>query len=201
MTLTDAQKETLEVYSRALFEWNQSIRLTGFRTLNEIREKLIDESVLVAQYFKIGEQSSPIVDFGSGNGVPGVVFAILNPDLRIALVDRKSKKRSFLTYLVGLLDLTNVSIFSDLNKSIDQFSGNNEIALWMKGISIESLQDALKYRKNALPLQIHIYKFGSLDQNKDCNHIRLHVIKCPDEKKQPFKSVEISECDYRSRTD
>jgi 16S rRNA (guanine527-N7)-methyltransferase len=199
MTPPDIQNETLEAYARALFEWNQSIRLTGYRTLNKIRENLIDESVLVSRHFRVSEQSFPIVDFGSGNGAPGVVFAILNPDLPVALVDRKSKKRSFLVYLVGLLDLKCVSIFSDLNEAIDHFSNNNEIALWMKGISVESLQDALKYRKTALPLQIHIYKFGSLDQNNDCNRIRLHVIKCPDENKKPFKRVEISECDYRPR--
>ena len=101
MTPTVFQKNLLETYARALFDWNQAIRLTGYRTLKEIREKLIDESLFVAQFFKIGETSLPIVDFGSGNGTPGIVFSILNPVLPVALVDRKRKKRSFLSYLVG----------------------------------------------------------------------------------------------------
>ncbi len=200
MTLTHAQKNLLETYARTLFDWNQSIRLTGYRSLKEIRDKLIGESVRVAQFFRIGETVLPIVDFGSGNGTPGVVFSILNPDLPVALVDRKRKKRSFLIYLVGLLDLKNVLIFSDLNEAIDHFSGNNEIALWMKGISVESLQDALKHRNTPLPVQIHMFKFGSLDQNKDCNRICLHVITCPDERRQSFMTIDISECDYRPGT-
>lgn len=198
--LSDFQKTLLDEYAAALFEWNRSIRLTGYRTLEDIRTRLIDESVSVGEYFRIQDQVEPVIDFGSGNGAPGIVFSILNPSLPIALVDRKSKKRSFLTFLAGRLKRSNAYIYSDLNDAIDRFSDSDAISLWMKGISIESLEDALSRRQNRPIGHIHVYKFGTLDREKDCNHIRLHAIKCPDDERWNEKRVVISECDYRPKT-
>jgi 16S rRNA (guanine527-N7)-methyltransferase len=197
--LSKLQRTLLDEYAKILTEWNRSIRLTGYRTLEDIRTRLIDESVSVGKYFKIQDQDKPVIDFGSGNGAPGIVFSIINPSLPIALVDRKSKKRSFLTYLVGRLGLLNVSIFPDLNDAINRYSDFDAISLWMKGISIESLEKALSQRKKGAIENFHVFKFGILDRKEDCNHIRLHAIKCSEQENQKDIQVVISECDYRPK--
>lgn len=46
-----------------------------------------------------------VIDLGSGGGDPGLVIAITRPDLRITLVDRRSKRTDFLVRMVGRLGL------------------------------------------------------------------------------------------------
>ena len=41
-----------------------------------------------------------VIDLGSGGGDPGLVIAIARPDLRITLVDRRSKRTDFLVRMV-----------------------------------------------------------------------------------------------------
>jgi 16S rRNA (guanine527-N7)-methyltransferase len=43
-----------------------------------------------------------IVDIGSGGGVPGLVFAILRPDLHVVLVDADRRSAAFLTHVVAV---------------------------------------------------------------------------------------------------
>jgi 16S rRNA (guanine527-N7)-methyltransferase len=47
-----------------------------------------------------------VVDLGSGGGVPGLVIAHDRPDLRVTLLDRRSKRTDFLARVVRRLDWT-----------------------------------------------------------------------------------------------
>ena len=53
---------------------------------------------------------SKVVDIGSGGGVPGVVIAILRPDLSVTLIDSDRRKTGFLTHVAGLLRLPGVTV-------------------------------------------------------------------------------------------
>ena len=57
-------------------------------------------------------------DFGSGAGFPGVVFAVLYPQIQVVLVETDQKKCEFLNHLISLLKLKNVTVE---NKSIEAF--------------------------------------------------------------------------------
>lgn len=62
----------------------------------EVRKNLVD--------------GAPLYDFGSGNGIPGLVFGILYPEIKVILVDRDQKKLEFCKHVASVLGLTNVSI-------------------------------------------------------------------------------------------
>lgn len=47
-----------------------------------------------------------VIDLGSGGGVPGLVVAWDRPDLRVTLVDRRSKRTDHLQRLTGRLQLS-----------------------------------------------------------------------------------------------
>ena len=51
-----------------------------------------------------------LVDIGSGGGVPGIVIAILRPDLAVTLIDSDQRKSGFLVHVAGLLRLPNVRV-------------------------------------------------------------------------------------------
>lgn len=71
----------------------------------------------VAESLTLLEAAAPpraaaLIDVGSGAGVPGMVIAIVRPDLRVRLLDSDSRKAGFLAHAAGLLGLSSVSVDS-----------------------------------------------------------------------------------------
>ncbi|MHB1285124.1 MAG: RsmG family class I SAM-dependent methyltransferase [Leptospirales bacterium] len=187
----------LDLYVDLLMEWNQSIRLAGYRSRSDIFRHLVVEPVLASMYFGLEKTLIPMIDFGSGNGSPGIVFALLNPDRRIYLVERKEKKKSFLNYLVGRFNLPFVRVSGDLMEAMSLEDA--PVDLWMKGISMESLRDAFPPSVQTKDLAVHVFKFGSLDQIADCQEIQLHVINSEDFQIHPALLVQVSQCRWSIR--
>ncbi|MES2857431.1 MAG: RsmG family class I SAM-dependent methyltransferase [Bdellovibrionota bacterium] len=53
---------------------------------------------------------APLYDLGSGNGIPGLVFGLLYPEVKVILVDRDQKKLDFCKHIISVLELKNVSV-------------------------------------------------------------------------------------------
>lgn len=51
-----------------------------------------------------------IVDIGSGAGLPGIVLAMLLPDVNVVLVESMARRTAFLTECVNILGLANVDV-------------------------------------------------------------------------------------------
>ena len=82
--------------------------MTGCRTRQEIDELLIGESVLAMlklQKEGIAKAGSTILDFGSGAGIPGLVWAMLNLSIQITSLEVRQKKIAFQKEVVRKLDL------------------------------------------------------------------------------------------------
>jgi 16S rRNA (guanine527-N7)-methyltransferase len=56
------------------------------------------------------ERSVPVVDVGSGAGLPGVALAIARPDLQVHLVEPMARRTAWLSTTVESLGLTNVEV-------------------------------------------------------------------------------------------
>ncbi|MHB8421194.1 MAG: RsmG family class I SAM-dependent methyltransferase [Leptospirales bacterium] len=183
--------DALNLYADLLMEWNQAIRLAGYRTRQEIFRHLVVEPVMAAVYFRVSESPLPLIDFGSGNGSPGVVFSLLHPVRPIFLVERKEKKRSFLNYLVSRLGLSSVRVYADLMEVLTD--DRREFHLWMKGISMISLRNALPPERSPM---VHVFKFGEIDLPGVCQEMMIHVINSEAFRIQPPISVQVSECHW-----
>ncbi len=182
----------LDLYVDLLMEWNQSIRLAGYRNRSEIFRHLVFEPVLAFLHFYWDNPTNPLIDFGSGNGSPGIVFSLLDPGRRICLVERKEKKKSFLNYLAGRFNLPFVHVSGDLREALALENG--PVDLWMKGISMESLRGAFPDDILTKIPPVRIYKFGSLDQIADCQEIQLHVINSGAFQIHPAVLVQVTQC-------
>jgi 16S rRNA (guanine527-N7)-methyltransferase len=53
---------------------------------------------------------STLVDLGSGAGLPGIVLALLLPDVQVILLERMERRAAFLQECVRLLDLRNAQV-------------------------------------------------------------------------------------------
>lgn len=74
-------------------------------------ERLWDRHLLnCAVMAELMPPDAEIIDVGSGAGLPGIVLAIVRPDLSITLLEPLLRRTAFLQECVELLDLPNVTV-------------------------------------------------------------------------------------------
>lgn len=101
------QMEQFYKYMNLLIEWNEKMNLTAIIEPNEIILKHFIDSITILKYIK---DNSTVVDVGTGAGFPGIPLSIMNPKLKITLVDSLNKRLIFLQEVINELDLKNVEL-------------------------------------------------------------------------------------------
>jgi 16S rRNA (guanine527-N7)-methyltransferase len=90
--LDRGQAAALGRYLDLVAAWSPRVNLTGARTPAERVAVLVAPVVAVAPRLDPG----PLLDIGSGNGSPGLVLAILRPDLPATLLEPRQRRWAFL---------------------------------------------------------------------------------------------------------
>ncbi len=101
------QIEQFYKYMNLLIEWNEKMNLTAITEPKEIILKHFIDSITILKYI---DDNSKLVDVGTGAGFPGVPLSIMNPTLKITLVDSLNKRLIFLQEVVKELNLKNIEI-------------------------------------------------------------------------------------------
>ena len=114
----DLDWATLDAYAKELERWNRSIRLVGPKRLDGIRVQIADALLP----FLLARPGFPLLDIGSGAGLPGIPLAIaFRPALSSLPVDSfssaslvcleaQAKRVSFLRHVVRELGLRGVRV-------------------------------------------------------------------------------------------
>jgi 16S rRNA (guanine527-N7)-methyltransferase len=97
-----AQVQLLDRYRQLLWSWNEKMNLTRHTTLEKFVGRDVIDSRELAKLLEPGER---VLDVGTGGGVPGVVMAILRPDLKISLCESTQKKARAVEAMVAELGL------------------------------------------------------------------------------------------------
>jgi len=92
----------LEEYCRRLWDWNEKINLTRHTNFDLFARRDLLDAWHLAKLLNAGED---ILDVGSGGGVPGIVVAILRPDVQVSLCDSVGKKAKVLDDIVEKMKL------------------------------------------------------------------------------------------------
>ena len=95
--LPEDQVAILEVYRRTLWEWNEKLNLTRHLSLKQFVERDIIDSLTIEPFLESGER---VLDVGTGGGVPGMVLAIVRPDLSMTLSESVAKRAAAATGIV-----------------------------------------------------------------------------------------------------
>jgi 16S rRNA (guanine527-N7)-methyltransferase len=104
---THRQLSTLGDYERILEGRGVQLGLVAGSDRDRIRTRHILDCARAAPAC---EGASDAYDLGSGGGLPGIVVAILAPDLRVVLAERRTKRAGFLEWACGELALTNTEV-------------------------------------------------------------------------------------------
>lgn len=100
--LTAEQIEKLAEYCRLLWKWNESLNLTRHTDFDKFVSRDLVDTLELARLIEPGER---VLDIGSGGGVPGIVLAIIRPDLIVTLSESVAKKTRALEDIVMQLGL------------------------------------------------------------------------------------------------
>ncbi len=104
ITLTDKQKEQLEIYKNFLIEYNKHTNLTRIIDENDIYLKHFYDSLTIVKYIDLSSKNT-LLDIGTGAGFPGMVLKIVYPNLEVTLLDSNNKKITFLKQLSEKLNV------------------------------------------------------------------------------------------------
>jgi 16S rRNA (guanine527-N7)-methyltransferase len=89
-----------------LERWNKVYNLTSVRDPREMVAMHILDSLTVLPFLADG----PLLDLGTGGGLPGIVIGIMRPELDCLLIDSVSKKTRFCRQAITELGLSNVDV-------------------------------------------------------------------------------------------
>ncbi len=98
------QLQQLLDYLDLLEHWNQAYNLTAVREPAEMVSRHLLDSLTVLPHVGAG----PLLDAGTGAGLPGVPLAIMSPALQVTLLDSAGKKIRFLRQVKRQLELTRI---------------------------------------------------------------------------------------------
>jgi 16S rRNA (guanine527-N7)-methyltransferase len=136
LSVSQAMQEKLLQYLALLQKWNKVYNLTAVRDPHEMVVLHLLDSLSVLPY--IGDKN--LLDVGSGAGLPGIVLAIVKPELQVTTIDTVQKKAIFMRQVKGELGLDNLTV---VNKRVEEFVPSepfvqiisrafSEIALFMR---------------------------------------------------------------------
>jgi 16S rRNA (guanine527-N7)-methyltransferase len=109
LDVSPAQQDKLMDYLALMFKWNAVYNLTSLRDpMQMVTHHLLDSLAAVPAFAK----AHNVLDVGSGGGLPGIVLAIVRPDMKVSMIDTVHKKTAFLTQVKAELSLTNVTVYT-----------------------------------------------------------------------------------------
>lgn len=103
---TQQAVDKLTLYCDRLLEKNQVMNLTAITDPAEVVKLHFLDSAALLPTKALGGRK--IIDVGTGAGFPGLVLKILDPTIRLTLLDSLGKRITWLTQLCQELDLPDV---------------------------------------------------------------------------------------------
>ena len=132
----------LLIYKELLIKWNNSFNLTSVRNKEIVTHHFLD-CLAVIPFIK----SSTLLDVGTGAGLPGIVIAIVNPDIKVSLVDKVGKKINFIKRIIAELEIKNIEPYHDrveLLTSEEKYDGIISRAFSNMEVFIKSTKHLIK---------------------------------------------------------
>ncbi len=93
-------------YLALIAKWNRTYNLTAIHE----PERMLTHHLLDSLSILSAVAAGPLLDVGSGAGLPGIPLAIVRPDLRVTLLDSSQKRCGFMQQAAIAFKLGNVKV-------------------------------------------------------------------------------------------
>lgn len=125
LTLDDRQCERLLAYGALILKWNKVYNLTALRDpATVMTHHLLDSLSVIAPMKRERAVATRLLDVGAGAGLPGVVIAIMRPDIDVTCLDAVAKKTAFVQQVAAELKLPNLR---GLHARVETLSGSYDV--------------------------------------------------------------------------
>jgi 16S rRNA (guanine(527)-N(7))-methyltransferase RsmG len=134
-------------YLALLKKWNARINLTAAIEWRAV-EALFREGIWASKIFPA--EAASLLDIGTGAGFPAIILKILNPNMRLEMVESRAKKGAFLETVIYALGLGETFVHTlRLDSFLQNVEGNKlwDCITW-KAIKLSS-SDLLSLKKHA----------------------------------------------------
>ncbi|WP_460804443.1 16S rRNA (guanine(527)-N(7))-methyltransferase RsmG [Microbulbifer agarilyticus] len=147
LALTGEQQNKLLAYLDLFARWNAAYNLSAVRDPAEMLERHIIDSLSVVNLCGTSsEDLTPLIDVGSGGGLPGIPLAIIHPERPISLLDSNGKKSRFQFQVASQLKLANINV---VNQRVEAYQPENLYA-GVVSRAFASLQDMVQGSEHLL---------------------------------------------------
>ncbi len=109
----------LQSYHTELIKFNAKVNLISRSTERDADEVHFADSILASKVMLGAGLPRRVFDIGSGNGLPGLVLAIMDPGRSYVLVESDVRKCEFMKHVVHVLSLSNVEVLNERLESLD----------------------------------------------------------------------------------
>lgn len=106
-------------FQSELLEWNAQFNLTAIRSAEEIETKHFMDSLSLLPTLQQYQVHS-LIDIGTGAGFPGIPLKIVDPALRVVLVESVEKKAAFCRHIIQTLDLQDTQVVVERAEAVGQ---------------------------------------------------------------------------------
>lgn len=108
-------QQQVKEFASLIEKFNKKINLVSRKDIANLWSKHIEDGLRsyheYLNNYRLPDEYS-FYDLGSGNGIPGMIWAILSPGNQFFLVDTDERKCEFLKYVNTKLELNNVTILN-----------------------------------------------------------------------------------------
>lgn len=108
INLSEFQIKVIKIYINELLRKNREINLISRKDEEKIIERHIIPCLKFSTLFENFDQKC--LDIGTGGGLPGIPFAIVNPKSHITLIDSTAKKVKAVESILQKFELNNVEL-------------------------------------------------------------------------------------------
>ena len=145
MQVTAQQQEQLDSYKSLLAKYHKALDLMSAKGLKDIDARFEEAYIFseVIEALDTDTANRPVLDIGSGAGLPAIPLAIFLPELKFALVERRQRRTSFLTIVKSQLKLDNIQVINEDVQDVSRMDLSTEssatklvTALWVGDFSL-----------------------------------------------------------------
>ncbi|TCS44050.1 16S rRNA (guanine(527)-N(7))-methyltransferase RsmG [Reinekea marinisedimentorum] len=106
LSLSDEAVARVLAYHELLVKWNKAYNLTSVRDALQMVDRHLIDSLSIMPFIGEGD----LIDVGTGPGLPGMIAALVRPDLNVWLLDSNGKKCRFLNQVKMTLKVENCTV-------------------------------------------------------------------------------------------
>lgn len=105
-----------------ILKYNEALILISPKTLPFMDALHFSDAIFASQLMVKDTRIKEVYDLGSGAGFPGLIFAIMNPNIKVHLVERDPAKADFLKKMVNMMRLNEVMVHQSLVENLKPLS-------------------------------------------------------------------------------